>query len=400
MGRIGPAELLGLLAVVVIIAIPLLIFRGSSLRSRLARRIERAAFREVACDHENGSQETYSTGCFPFPRALAASAALGALLVTLSFHDPLNGVSHESLFSLRDANDLSFVFGGMFFALLAISWFALIRVALLHFRPGHDRHRKYEWLLIFSSCSTLAYLPLNIVAIGLLSPAPLMLLLGGFQHIFPATYIDKFANPPSWLFWIVRNWTVLALFVFPIYPINLIWIWIRYFIVEKASQRPILYFRSFRDSDVPTAFGRIVAKAAQPFGVVLAIVHENQPGSSLTRYTGVAEQPREVVVSDAAWHEWVAERLRNASAIVVDATVQTEGIAWEIQAVQSSDCAHRAIVLLEEGSASVVPKKFATLRYALDRNSVRRAKAELRLWLQNVVTEDMRSSDASVHSHS
>lgn len=172
-----------------------------------------------------------------------------------------------------------------------------------------------------------------------------------------------------------------------VHPIALICLWFRYFVIQEALEHPILYLRSFGYSDVPTAFGRIVNKATRPFGVVVAIVHQTQPESALTRYTNIADQPRVAVVPDSKWQQWVVDQLRNATAVIIDLTVGTEGVAWELEVARSSGDARRVLVLLREGTNSPVLQEFATLRYGLDGKSVRAARTQLRSWLKTVLAQ-------------
>ena len=62
----------------------------------------------------------------------------------------------------------------------------------------------------------------------------------------------------------------------------------RYIVLRKASEAPILYFRSFHYADGPTTLGKLILKIASRYGVVVCVVHESQKGSDLLRYARFA----------------------------------------------------------------------------------------------------------------
>jgi hypothetical protein len=180
---------------------------------------------------------------------------------------------------------------------------------------------------------------------------------------------------------LVRRLAVPAAWAAYFHPFALIYFWSRYFVIDAFSRTPILYLRSFRYDAGPRAFGRIVSKTARWYGVPVAIVHQTQPASALQRFTSIADQAAASLLPDTAWQEWMLAQFDTAEAVILDASLWSESLAWELDAARDRLGADRIVVMAAQGSAHVLPQDLFAISYDLDdRDSVRRARRRLRVW--------------------
>jgi hypothetical protein len=120
---------------------------------------------------------------------------------------------------------------------------------------------------------------------------------------------------------------------------------IRYIAIERFRQRPIVYLRSFQHQHANQVFGRAIAPALSSYGVIIGLVHNLQTGSRLFSRTSLWQFGWMAVVPDGLWQEWVSTALNRASLAIVDCTVVTESVLWEIRtAVSALDVTRIAVI--------------------------------------------------------
>jgi hypothetical protein len=418
-GLLTPAHIILIIAIILAVRI---YTRGSGFRAWLQRIAERSAFREQRADR---SRITPRLRWIPFPRALATAlfasvAYSGSLASILSM-----GGYVTSPFNFEDAKyhvAIGFSLALIVSGLMGVS--SSLYAIYLHFRPGHDRRVKYDWFLagvsVVSAFYILKYIewlvlwdsPGNVSALEgytititfntklvmliavLLNPALLIFAFGLTLELWGRRLgrlpLRRLLRPLA-----ILRLPGMTLFAAALaHPIWMIYLWLRYTILERFSASPILYLRSFRFADTATAYGRVVARAARPFGIVVAIVHEAQTGSTLMRFTSPLDQPQVAHPTDDAWQDWVRRQLATASVVLVDATVLTENVTWEIDSARSIVAPSRIAVLVECGAKVATPEGVATIEYALDDKSVRDAVARLKIWLANALRENLSVSIA------
>ena len=169
----------------------------------------------------------------------------------------------------------------------------------------------------------------------------------------------------------------------PLLPVGLLidYLVLRFLVIEQLSNRPIVYMRSFNLPLVSTAFGKIVAPAARGIGVVVALVHKSQSTSAIHAETNLASRANLDMVPDEEWRGWIRDQLRSCSAAVIDASVGTEGVAWEVKAaldLVGKDCIGVLYSTTEQPS---VPEGIWTLHYVADTKKANVAAKALRSWL-------------------
>jgi hypothetical protein len=185
----------------------------------------------------------------------------------------------------------------------------------------------------------------------------------------------------SILFYHLQSHVLLIVFVFA--KLLVIYCLVRFHVFYSLSDRPILYFRSFRNEDSPAVFAKIVSKAARRFGIIEGLVHRTQPASALQASVDITEQAHFSVSPDSLWQSWVIEKVRSASVVIVDATDETDSLNWEIaQAVEAVGAA-RVAVLCKEGKQLPSLGEIWHAEYTMDRRGIRRCRQELRNWLRN-----------------
>lgn len=154
----------------------------------------------------------------------------------------------------------------------------------------------------------------------------------------------------------------------------------RYVVVEAFRRHPIVYLRSFQYEGAATTFGRAIAPALAPFGVINALVHGSQTGRVLLAKTSIWQFGLLTTVSDSAWKNWVSHAIARCKLVVIDCTVRTESVDWEIETALRQRDPDR-VLLMTLGPDAVVAAASATLlSYSADRAGTKRLRAETAAW--------------------
>jgi hypothetical protein len=137
----------------------------------------------------------------------------------------------------------------------------------------------------------------------------------------------------------------ILLFLLPAKDLLLVLLVVRYIAIERFLQRPIVYLRSFQHQHANQVFGRAIAPALSSYGVIMGLVHNLQTGSRLFSRTSLWQFGWMAVVPDGRWQEWVSTALNRASLAIVDCSVVTESVLWEIRtAVNALDVTRIALI--------------------------------------------------------
>lgn len=173
-------------------------------------------------------------------------------------------------------------------------------------------------------------------------------------------------------------------------PLVMTVLMIRFHVGERLSARPILYFRSFSDGHAPRVFSRIVAPAAAVHGVVVALVHDQQRGSDLQGSLHPMQCATVLAVPEDEWRSWVEHQLSRASAVILDRSVLSKGLEWELAAA-SAALGDRLIILESDdtpGPPTTEPRPGGTgwvVRHPRGRRAERRTRRVLRSVISRVV---------------
>jgi hypothetical protein len=423
---IGVIELAVLLVLPIIIVLFASLF-GGRIRSLVIRISEASAFRRAnrlqrASSADGADPRTLAktfgqASGFIFPRAFAVAVAVSGahawfFIWLTTTHSALSGTSLD---------DAAYAAGDLYYSLKALiyvsAFVCVLRAVYLHLRPSHDRRTKYDYLLAGASVGSLHVLTrlldlgatvdtemsldawLNVYTVAKLTVSPVFVCFMLFAFNPAVWLLIFFLLTKRWIrgrsrtsaqtstFPSRRTYNVIRVLPLPVllvigHPFVLPYLWLRFLVFEAMAERPIIYLRAFRYVQGPTAFGRIVFKVARRFSVIVAIVHQAQRGSALMRHTSILEQPRTALLPDDRWQTWVVERLKTASAVIIDATVQTDALAWELDHARSVAGLDRTCVLIQRGGTR--PEEVFCLEYELDRRSVKAVRTALKQWLSRV----------------
>lgn len=345
-GRIGLPELLIILFALV--APPLLLWRPTWLRLIVARVLE---YRDYASARRRLPQSVANS-----PRIIGYAVA----------GDLGNVVVWASLVALDVPLEMA--------ALLA-SWMGrgLILVAVaVDLRPGHRRDTKYAYLLVGTALSSFPGLNTAlVVASWFASRAWIAKALAQSDR-------RQFVRLVTRSRWAGK----LAPFAFfllpPIVPPLLVF---RFLVLEAAAISPIIFLRSFQQADVASLFGRVVLQTAGRVGYVLSIVHDRQRQAGLMRWGSLADHAGTVVVPDEEWEAWLAERLSKAHAAIIDVSVPTRGVLWEVSQSMRLLPERLLIVCAEDKTADGQARPPIRIVYGRSRASLRAARQQMMAWL-------------------
>jgi len=264
----------------------------------------------------------------------------------------------------------------------------------LHFQPNVSRRTKYERFLsgcavsfvasfavffgsVFATAAALAWLAtVQIVTSIFVRP------WAAVPGTSPSTTVLRAHRVPRNVF-VVLAVLIPSAFGWLLSPLLLIaYLTVRFAVGERLELAPILYLRSFRYPEGPTVLGRVVTKEAFRFGMLFAIVHARQKGSELMVSSAPTRQPIVETVEETKWQDYVISKLRICSAIIIDRSLQSEGLAWEIGKATALVPPSRIAILQKRGSPNTAVVGVWTLEYDLSRRGVKEARRALRRWFE------------------
>jgi hypothetical protein len=275
-----------------------------------------------------------------------------------------------TVLSVPVADSTLFIFMGVGVALLLFSLF-------YHRLPNHNRRLKYEtaqiafalwvlavavgdhWgvlLLIDSFAVPLWVAALSLAARSYMPPSPQSGL--ATPSAMRAYRLTMTWGPGSgvlhFLAWLVVRVTS---FTFHGYMV------VRYVAKERMSSRPALYFRSFHHPHIGPLFGKLLAPTVGRRLVLEPLVHRAQLAAAIYRKAHPGWHGRALVLPDEGWQARVEEKLHDCSVVLIDVTVPTETLAWEIQTALEIVPHERIACVLPRGAARSLPRSIAVLEY-------------------------------------
>jgi len=161
--------------------------------------------------------------------------------------------------------------------------------------------------------------------------------------------------------------SLLCLFLSP--DLFLILMVIRYVVIERFRRQPILYLRSFHHDRAVEIFGSAVSPALAPFGIIKGLVHQKQRASVLLSRTSIWQFGTMLTVSDDHWQEWVLRSLKNVRLVVVDISILTESILWEIDRVLENVDRRKILIITDDESRIFSTTDIAIAHYGADLKS-------------------------------
>jgi hypothetical protein len=412
----GSFSLWHLLMLAALVAIPFVSIKLLTRLSTVERWIARLLERRILYDRPTHAEIRPSASklwWLPLPVSLISTLALlGGTVVTVLY---LEARGNEAVHSAASALDTVA-------AVLAVACI-LLGVAM-HFAGGR-RRLKYELLTagvsveavtffvsIAQGLSFLAWKPSNIfesrpenfiepAVFAWVSVSYVVLLV--LARILPATLLGNpntewRRHPPSLstrraFHWVKRFGIVFAFAAFfgMTQAFLLAYLITRYVLGERMTSVRILYLRSFHYAEGPTAFGAIVARVASRFGVLLALVHQTQQRTDVHAKTRLTERAELFRVPDESWQRWILDEMQCASLVIIDRSVSSEGLSWEVEQALTLLSPEKLILLTKRGVSLVAPPGAWTLEYDLDASSARVARRTLERRLRAVMLQGLSS---------
>lgn len=179
----------------------------------------------------------------------------------------------------------------------------------------------------------------------------------------------------------------------------------RYLLGDRLAKEPILYLRSFHDKDAATAFGGMINNITSRFGVVVGLVRVDQRPSELHRLGSFFNRARFQTIPDEWWQDWVTAQLQRCSTLVIDITVSTPSVLWEMDQALAMVPRERILVLREHGASVASPAGISTIDYSVGRiesdligehTSPKKAQKEIEHWFSKQFYGDPDSNRAQL----
>lgn len=160
------------------------------------------------------------------------------------------------------------------------------------------------------------------------------------------------------------------------------------------KKHSILYLRSFSYKNAPRILERIVLPATRGAGFLTAITHQLQkPIEILPKTKGALDNIDLEILDDEAWQDWVIQQLKKSSAAIIDLTILTKGVLWELDQAINILPSDKIVVLLGESSSYLTKdleaERIKCINYILDKKSYKKAKNELKDFLKDAVIPDL-----------
>jgi len=294
----------------------------------------------------------------------------------------------------------------LFGACYLVGYGLLATAVALHYVPRTSRRLKYE--LLAAALSTLA-LPgtlsdpvLQAIAVGCDLPSLEGLFWGNFlsQTVYfylagvvvgyllrgprAARRAARFYRATYWL----KRYLVGLVSISPWLPVGGLFglgfalLVALYRMGEKAREHPILFLRSFQDRGASLVLAKIIMPTAGRFAPVVAVAHARQPPEELYRKTSLVTAAQLTTLPDTAWQEWIVATLPACRAVVIDTSVESEGLLWEREQAHAALPVERIAVLAQGKIPGQERAGLFALSYRLDWRGYRAARKALRAWLR------------------
>jgi hypothetical protein len=266
---------------------------------------------------------------------------------------------------------------------------------VLHTLPGHSRNMKYILILfgsslmgaitsggkspatmtlVFVAVTAVAHLIGAIACLALLKPdAPLIagdVSSGRSLRLHRVVTVIQGSDTKSIVLWFMATLLQLAPF----------FLYVRWCVKARVSRHSVVYLRSFHFEDAGKVFGQVVTPAVHRSMAVTGLVHMTQPNDSLQKEVPILWRSNFATIADDNWKEWVEHHVGRAIAVVIDASVTTGSVQWELEKVSALLPTDRILVMYQEGRAPPQVSGTKVLGYELSVVGIEKARNELAAW--------------------
>jgi hypothetical protein len=160
----------------------------------------------------------------------------------------------------------------------------------------------------------------------------------------------------------------------------------RYVVIERFRKQPIIYLRSFHYDGATETFGNAIAPAISRFGVVEGLVHGEQKSSNLIARASIWQFGQMIAVLDGQWKDWVTNALRYANAVIIDCSVLTKSVTWEIVEAFRSVGRHRVLLIANESTPDIGATGAQIVRYGRGPDAMQQLRAGITDWARLTIS--------------
>jgi hypothetical protein len=278
---------------------------------------------------------------------------------------------------------------------------------LVHFRPNHSRQLKYSLVMAGLPVLHLFLEPRSILdtleqafpdrSVSFLRVALFFcvvfwsILLVGIVAVLGGMWIRRQASaaqtiPRAWeqfLFTLVHVRIAGPVFLILV-PLSkgllLVLLMIRYLTGERFRRQPVIYLRSFHYDAAAEVFGEAIAPALAPFGVIKGLVHGEQTSGDLFSRTSIWQFGFMATIPDARWRDWVKDALSSASLAIIDRSVPTESVTWEVDTALHLIDKRRVLILSRDQTSINTTPDVKIVKYGQEPDAMTRLRRDIGSW--------------------
>lgn len=241
---------------------------------------------------------------------------------------------------------------------LAAVGILLMGIAYLsHLLPGHDRTRKY----VLFTCGGSAFSTISlsntevpgafvaVVCVVLL--VAVVAMLGYFHATKELAFGDqKLERTITWyrrLTWLQGTdlSTAFAMVILNLLGLSPLYLLARFIVKNQMTRYPIVYLRSFGQAEASIVFPMVILPAVSRYAVVTGLVHWRQGSEILQKDAALLWRSNLFIVPDAHWKSWIASRLDGAAGAIVDISISSEAVLWELSSAIDALGSKRVFVI-------------------------------------------------------
>ena len=160
----------------------------------------------------------------------------------------------------------------------------------------------------------------------------------------------------------------------------LVLLMIRYLTGERFRRQPVIYLRSFHYDAAAEVFGKAIAPALAPFGVIKGLVHSEQTGGDLFLRTSIWQFGLMATIPDARWKDWVANALSSASLVIIDRSVPTESVMWEVGTALHFIGQRRVLIISRNQTLIDTTSDVKIIKYGQEPDALTRLRRDIGSW--------------------
>lgn len=376
-------------------------YSNSPARRRLFAYAERQVYVETSPKKSipDGGQQTPlqepTPGHIELPYLLA-----GCMLTVLLGLILAPTIDLRALFDLNSGGAIPFQLGSSLLLLSSVG-----ASIIVHFRPNHSRQLKYS--LVLAGCLLLPLFLMPRIILDALERGSVKVALPYFTEMYPVflvaimavlggTWIRRQVStvqkiPRAWeqfLFTLVHvpaaGPLILILFLFG-KDLMLVLLMIRYLSGERFRRQPVIYLGSFHYDAAAKVFGEAVAPALAPFAVIKGLVHSKQTGGALFSRTSIWQFGLMATVPDAHWKDWVAKALSSASLVIIDRSVQTESVMWEVATALHFVDQRRVVIISSDQEPINNTSDVEVIKYGHGPEMITRLRRDIGSWAETTL---------------